>query len=206
MWKKLIQLLQQLFKKEPQEVVNPDGFSLSYQKGEDRSRPGLSLVERLIEETLEEGMLLLILKRKWYTKESTVGELFEKGKLLRICYILEDFERLATASVSPKGGSTRSKKRRKVHGETAIPKGRYEIRLTHSTKFKKTLPLLYNVPGFSGIRIHAGNTAKDTEGCLLPGIERSEDFVGHSKRAFKKLCKMLERTKREGKRIIIEIQ
>lgn len=142
---------------------------------------------------LAKDHLHLVLKRKWFTEESTIGELFEVGKKLRICYILEDHDRLSKGKV-------------KKHGETAIPSGVYEIRITRSPRFKRKLPILISVPGFSGVRIHPGNTAKDTEGCLLPGVTRSKDFVGQSKRAFDRLFTKLTRAKREGKRITIEVK
>lgn len=134
--------------------------------------------------------MVLVLDRIWYTEKSTVGALYIDGKYE--CFILEDSDRL-------------KKNRRKVYGETAIPRGTYEIRLNYSRKFKRILPLLSNVPGFSGIRIHAGNTARDTEGCLLPGVTRGTNSVGQSKRAFKKLYKKLERAKSDNKKIIIKI-
>src|SRR5262245_21836096 len=55
----------------------------------------------------------------------------------------------------------------KVPGQTAIPAGRYSMRLTMSARFGRVLPLLLNVPGFSGIRIHTGNVIDDTDGCIL---------------------------------------
>src|SRR5690348_11501219 len=61
----------------------------------------------------------------------------------------------------------------KVPGQTCIPAGRYQILLTWSPKFNKVLPELMNVPGFTGVRIHAGNTKADTAGCVLLGVQRS---------------------------------
>jgi hypothetical protein len=55
----------------------------------------------------------------------------------------------------------------KVKDKTCIPAGRYGVDLTFSNKFQKVLPLIYGVPGFDGVRIHGGNTADDTEGCIL---------------------------------------
>ena len=58
---------------------------------------------------------------------------------------------------------------RKIPGRSAIPEGRYLVLITWSPKFRQWLPLLWNVPKFSGIRIHAGNKPEDTEGCILVG-------------------------------------
>ena len=69
---------------------------------------------------------------------------------------------------------------RKVMGRTAIPEGRYPLVVTFSPRFKRWLPLLLNVPQFSGIRIHSVNTADDTEGCILPGLNTSRGRVTDS--------------------------
>lgn len=65
----------------------------------------------------------------------------------------------------------------KVYGQTAIPAGKYKVKKTYSPRFKKKLPEILNVPGFSGVRIHSGNTAKDTEGCLLLGLNKTKGAV-----------------------------
>ena len=71
----------------------------------------------------------------------------------------------------------------KVSDSTAIPKGTYRIIITFSNRFQKPLPLLLDVPGFTGIRIHAGNTAEDTSGCILIGTARSKGGVVNSQLA-----------------------
>lgn len=128
----------------------------------------------------------LLLKRIHKTANSTIGELSINGKFE--CYILEDIEREV-----------------KIKGKTAIPKGRYEIAITYSNRFKKLLPLLLNVPNFEGIRIHTGNTAKDTEGCLITGKNRGIDIVSNSRLAFESLfSKLTSAVKKEKVFINIE--
>ena len=68
----------------------------------------------------------------------------------------------------------------KVKGQTAIPTGRYRVRLETSARFGPDTLTLENVPGFQYIRIHGGNTAKDTEGCLLPGARSGVAQVAFS--------------------------
>jgi hypothetical protein len=93
----------------------------------------------------------MFLVRSIYTPVNTIGDLLIDHKIF--CHTLEDVVRLKGAP--------------KINGETAIPAGRYSVILTMSNRFKRIMPEILKVPGFSGIRIHGGNTAKDTEGCII---------------------------------------
>jgi len=120
-------------------------------------------------------MMDLTLKRHWLTENATVGVLHDvtpgtHAAPVWLCFILEDRYR-------PPGES-------KVPGATCIPAGRYEVRITHSPKFDQEMPLLIGVPGFSGVRIHPGNDASDTAGCLLPGRVRHGEALGESRAAY----------------------
>lgn len=116
--------------------------------------------------------MLLELQRIVRTDRSTIGELSIDGEFF--CYTLEDVEREV-----------------KVYGKTAIPKGVFKVILSRSARFKKVLPLLVDVPNFTGVRIHNGNTAEDTEGCILVGLTKQKDFIGQSNAAMHLLMKKL---------------
>ena len=81
----------------------------------------------------------------------------------------------------------------KIPGRTAIPAGSYPVVLTYSAKFRQTLPLLLRVPYFEGIRIHAGNTAKDTAGCILVGRRTSPGQLSSSRFTLQQLLARLSR-------------
>lgn len=93
----------------------------------------------------------------------------------------------------------------KIPGDTAIPDGRYKVIVTHSPRFNKELPLLLNVPNFEGIRIHSGNTAKDTEGCILVGRKRIPGAVQDSRLAFDALMHQITAALRNGEEVWIDI-
>ena len=86
-------------------------------------------------------------------------------------------------------------RKKKVYGLTAIPLGTYKVEITYSPKFKKNLPLLIGVKGFEGIRIHSGNTAKDSLGCIIVGRNKKVGMVLDSRATMTKLLKVLTSTK-----------
>lgn len=143
----------------------------------------------------------LILKRikEFSTDNSTIGELFHEGK--HVCYILEDVDRGLDQHQPLNFIASK-----KVFGKTAIPTGKYEIEITYSNRFKKPLPQLMNVPGFEGIRIHPGNAAGDTEGCLLPGTHYTTDMAQNSRVAFLPLASAIEMALDKGEKVFISIE
>lgn len=116
----------------------------------------------------------ITLHRQYYTDKSTIGAL--QAGIFR-CWALED-----AVHDGPK-----------IHGRTAIPAGTYRVRITISPRFGVRMPILIGVPGFEGVRIHYGNTADDTEGCLIVGMDRSINRVGRSRDAYRMLMEILEK-------------
>lgn len=116
---------------------------------------------------------------------ATVGKLYFNGKY--ICDTLEDRDRLLDDNQPLKHILTVKK-----WGATAIPYGVYNVSLTKSTRFKRILPEITPVKGFSGIRFHTGNSSKDTEGCILIGNagQFNKDWISQSKAAWNKAIKM----------------
>lgn len=133
-------------------------------------------------------------ERKYRKQDYTIGTMYIDGKYL--CDTVEDCDRGLTQDTT-----LDEIKRRKVYGKTAIPMGRYRVVLSYSDKFKKTLPLLKDVVGFSGIRIHSGNTAEDSLGCIIVGENKIKGGVINSKATMEKLMQRL----RNEKNITIEI-
>lgn len=117
----------------------------------------------------------LLLNRDVKGNFFTLGELFIDG--VSFCYTVEDI-------IRPDG--------EKVVGRTAIPFGIYKVVLSMSNRFKIITPEVLDVKGFKGIRIHSGNTAADTEGCLIVGTIRTSNGVGLSRQCFKKLMDKLK--------------
>lgn len=126
----------------------------------------------------------LKLKRNLYTEKSTIGNLLLNGK--QFCFTLED-----TCRDNNRDGDLFDNGEGKVFGKTAIPAGRYKVVLSLSNRFKIILPEVLNVPNYKGIRIHNGNTASHTEGCILVGTQKANNFVGGSRSALAKLMEIL---------------
>lgn len=85
----------------------------------------------------------------------------------------------------------------------AIPEGIYELDFDYSPKFQYLCPLVVGVPKRSGIRIHKGNRAKDSIGCILVGEERSGLSVKFSSTAFRKLVEKLDFSEFSLKRVCL---
>ena len=109
----------------------------------------------------------IIVRREHLNDVCTIGTLTVDGISDLLLYTLEDVDRKLTNE-----DSVEQIKAVKVFGKTCIPYGRYEVALTYSNKYKRVMPLICNVKGFDGIRIHSGNVASDTEGCLLVGTQK----------------------------------
>jgi hypothetical protein len=129
----------------------------------------------------------LTLKRLELSSQSTIGRLAIDGE--DHYWTLEDVVRYGP----------------KVPGQTAIPAGTYRVIITPSPRFKRPLPLLLDVPGFDGVRIHPGNTASDTEGCILVGMGKSPDQISQSRIAFDALFAKIDAACSAGESVYITI-
>lgn len=136
----------------------------------------------------------LKLVRKYRKETYTIGKLYVDG--VYFCDVIEDKDRglddtMFLADIMVK----------KKYGETAIPYGTYKVEINYSPKYKKLMPQIMNVKGFGGIRIHSGNTAKDTLGCLIVGKNTKKGMVTESRATYNKLFALMK----DEKDITIEI-
>lgn len=153
----------------------------------------------------------LLVDRKWKKEGYTIGKLYLDG--LPFCETLEDKDRGLTSVMTPE-----QIKAIKKSAMTAIPTGTYKIRMNViSSKYSKKdwyvrnchqsrLPRLENVPGFDGILIHPGNTADNTEGCILVGKNSVKGMVTNSKEIFLQLYNKMYIAYKQGEEILITIK
>ena len=140
----------------------------------------------------------LRLERKYRCSNYCVDKLYINNEYFSDA--LEDPDRGLTDSMS-----LEEIKKIKIKGNTCIPYGTYNVTITYSPRFKKNLPLLNNVKGFDGIRIHSGNTPQDTEGCLLPGFNKVKGQVIDSRVTTDKLITQIQQALNKGEKVTITI-
>lgn len=143
-------------------------------------------------------MLHLILHRLYKKNDYTIGKLFN-GNIF-ICNTLEDTDRqlnqfMTNAEIS----------RHKISNQTAIPIGTYKLSVSMSPKFGRRLVEVQSVPGFSGIRIHRGNSAADSAGCILPGLNSEKGRVTQSSYFEQLLTQLVEGAINKGEQVFLTI-
>lgn len=148
----------------------------------------------------------LTLERKWKKDAYTIGKLYVNGEFFS--NTLEDKDRGLTSSMT-----LEEINKKKIYGQTAIPSGTYEVKMTYSNRFNSRawgkkyggkVPELLNVKGFGGVRIHPGNKAADTLGCILVGKNSAVGMVTNSQTYYFKLLDnyVVPATKRKEKILI----
>lgn len=153
-----------------------------------------------------DAVMLLQVQRRWFSPRSSIGRLYVNG--LYHSFTLEDADRELQGQSVLKW---------KVKNQTAIPRGRYPVIVNRSNRFSALatkraghpvdvfLPLLLNVSGFDGVRIHPGNGPQHTEGCILVGNTRAVDWVSSSRAAFDALLPKIEHALARGDTVAIEV-
>ena len=134
----------------------------------------------------------ILLKRIAKKETYTIGKLYIDN--VYFCDTIEDKDRGLNQDMP-----INDIKKKKVYGETAIPTGTYSLIIDYSNRFKRRMAHILNVPGYEGIRIHTGNTAKDSLGCIIVGKNKVVGKVVESKITYDKLFPLLEKAYKEGK-------
>ena len=141
----------------------------------------------------------ILVKRGPTVKDATIGELFIDGVFQ--CYTLEDVVREPLYSPGTVPVSAW-----KIQDATAIPRGRYSVSITYSPHFECELPLLNGVPGYTAVRIHWGNKAADTDGCILVGQSKEANLIYKSKAAFQALFPKIKAALAAAQPVYVTVQ
>lgn len=155
--------------------------------------------------------LIISVDRKWKKDKYTISNLvIRRGSVVLMkTNCIEDTDRRLTQDMSMD-----YIKKKKIYGMTAIPAGKYKVVLSYSQKFgaksayawcKGILPEVLNVPGWSGVRIHAGNSAEDSLGCILPGKNNKPGWVSDSMSAVKQMYPLIKDTLQAKGNVWLEI-
>lgn len=123
----------------------------------------------------------------------TIGKLYIDG--IYFCDTLEDRVRELPAECPDTSAGRPCRCAGKVYSSTAIPSGRYKVTMEYSPKFGRILPYLHNVPHFTGILIHSGNTEADSAGCILVGRNTVPGRVRDSRDTLRRLTELLMKEK-----------
>lgn len=141
----------------------------------------------------------ILLQRHALKAGYTIGRMEINGRYF--CDTLEDTDRGLRESMTEDEIAAL-----KVKGATAIPTGTYRINMqTRSPRFGRVLPRLVSVKGYAGVLIHSGNTADDTEGCILVGENRERGKVLNSRATLERLLVFLRAAQAEGEEINLVI-
>ena len=138
-----------------------------------------------IREQVKHPIMEILVKREYKKKDYTIGKMYINGEYF--CDTLEDTDRGLA-----QGMPLSELKEMKEYGKTAIPTGEYMVAVTFSNRFEKWLPLIHPVPVFEGVRIHSGNTAADTEGCILVGKNKAKGKVLDSRKMMDEFLRVLK--------------
>lgn len=135
--------------------------------------------------------------RQWKKAEYTISKVYINGRYYG-CNALEDTDRGLLQAMQ-----IAEIRKRKIKGKTAIPRGYYDVKVTWSEKYQRNMPLVVDVPGFSGIRLHSGNSAKDTEGCILFGKNDKVGWISDSRYWTDKIYRLINTALAKGEKITL---
>jgi len=146
--------------------------------------------------------LELEILRKFFAETYTVGRFFVDG--VKLCDTLEDKVR-ELHDINHDGDYT-DPGEGKVYGETAVPCGRYKVVVSMSPKLKRRLPQILDVPGFTGIRIHALKSAKGSEGCPGVGENKIKGQLVNGPYYETRIIQIIDQATKEGRETFITIK